>query len=682
MDLLSCLDAELTARSTWMPNIGSLDFLNDPNTSGPYQRQNPDQLTQPNTGPYALRLASKNQVYLEYEYRLCNILHVLERVLPSDAKENMEGRILQELVRMNTLKEVEWSGQRSVRSLHCVEGAVVNTGVSVCLRGHCIAVADYATPEKYFVTRHPENKTLTAIYVTTLAMYVLYHVPRRGAAVLLAGMRSILNSDASLRHLANEVPKDPRTLLAMYGLDPITRSYVCCPSCHSLYPHSVMETKKSKAPAPIDNSEHHSTVASPDGLELAVPAHCTHRQARNGPTCGQALFDSVAIDSGSFTNAVPRLKYEVQDLKQWVGRLLSWPSIEEQVFKAFRKPRKEYMEDMWDAGHLCRILLRKGERFLPGPADETRLAFSFSMDSFNPYHMKEAKQTVSSTAIWLTLLNLPPHLRYRPDNMFLAGIIPGPKKPSLSDTNHSLKLLVEVLLEFFDPGVWYSRTARHGQGCRVRAILVPVVSDMLAARQAGGFASPTATNFCTCCNLKIQDIENIDRSTWPERDVVKQIQLAKRWRDAGSLEEQERLFKNDGVRWSPLLDLPYWNPVLFTAIEPMHLFETGLFQTHLRQVWKIDVSASGGDGSQSAGAMAITRPFDSDMERWYGVIRAAKDAVKLQEQLSGRECARGVLWHICNDHNLRRAGNKGQLARSIVEWVGDFHIDFVGRVKS
>ena len=55
-------------------------------------------------------------------------------------------------------------------------------------------------------------------------------------------------------------------------------------------------------------------------------------------------------------------------------QLLSRPAIEEQLFKAFRRPRKEYMEDMWDAGHLCKILLKAGERFLPGPVDETRLA--------------------------------------------------------------------------------------------------------------------------------------------------------------------------------------------------------------------------------------------------------------------------------------------------------------------
>jgi hypothetical protein len=129
MDLLS-LNAELTARSTWMPNIESLDFVNNPITSGPYQRQTPDQLTQPNTGLYALRLVSKNQVYLEYENRLCNILLTLEWMEHSEEKDHIEDRILRELARINAKKEVEWSGQRSV---HGIKGAVVNTGVSVHL---------------------------------------------------------------------------------------------------------------------------------------------------------------------------------------------------------------------------------------------------------------------------------------------------------------------------------------------------------------------------------------------------------------------------------------------------------------------------------------------------------------------------------------------------------------------
>jgi Transposase family tnp2 len=668
MDIFSLLDAELSARSTWLPNIDSLDFVNDPVDSGPYNYQNqyPNQIRRPNVGPYALTLAPKNHVYLEHETRLCDILDTLESMEATDEKEIMEDRVLQELIRINRLKEVEWSGQRSKRG---VRGAIVNAGMPILLLG--VVVTDNA-PENYFVTRHPKNPTLLAIYLTTLVMYVLYRLPRRGAAVLLAGMRSILNSEVSLRSLASEVPMDPRRLVILYDLDPVTRSYVCCPSCYFLYEYTLAKAKKRKAPVSFDERRHSIEKAKSDMSEdaqliVSVPTHCTHRRVRTDPICGEPLFDTVIVNGKVY--AVPLYKYEAQDMKQWVGRLLSRPTIEEHVFNAFRRPRKEYMEDMWDAGHLCKILLKKGERFLPGPTNETRLAFSFSMDSFNPFHMKEAKQTVSSTAIWLILLNLPPHLRYRPENMFLAGIIPGPRKPSLSDINHSLKLLVDVLLEFFDPGVLYSRTARHQQGCRVRAVLVPVVSDMLAARQASGFASPTATYFCTCCNLKVQDIENLDRHTWPQRDVVEHIKIAKQWRDAETLADQETLFRNCGIRWSPLLDLPYWNPIRFTAIEPMHVFDAGLFQSHCRQVWGIDTSTLGSDGTAPSTTKAIPRPSDSELEKWYEIIRAAQNPERLREQLNGRDCARDTLWHICNDHNLRRAGTKWQLAGAITEWV-------------
>ena len=192
---------------------------------------------------------------------------------------------------------------------------------------------------------------------------------------------------------------------------------------------------------------------------------------------------------------------------------------------------------------------------------------------------------------------------------------------------------------------------------------------MLAARQAGGFASPTATYFCTCCNLKIQDIENIEIHSWPKRDVVKHIKSAMQWRDAESPDEQIAIFKDCGIRWSPLLQLPYWNPILFTAIEPMHVFDAGLFQTHCRQVWGIDTSNPGGDGMA---VKATARPPDVELEKWYEIIRAAQDSGHLRDQLNGRDCARDTLWHICHDHNLRRAGNKFQLATAIAEWVSVF----------
>lgn len=122
-------------------------------------------------------------------------------------------------------------------------------------------------------------------------MCVLYCVPCCSTAILLAGMRSILKSEISLGSLASDILKDPRTLLTMCGLDPITCAYICFPSCYTLYSHAVLMTKKRKAPASFNGSSHDNPVASGDNIgdiQLAAPAYCTHHHVHKGPACGEA----------------------------------------------------------------------------------------------------------------------------------------------------------------------------------------------------------------------------------------------------------------------------------------------------------------------------------------------------------------------------------------------------------
>ena len=64
---------------------------------------------------------------------------MLESMDATDAKDNIEDRVLQELIRINRMKEVEWSGQRSKRG---VKGTIVNTGIPLPLEG--AAVSDNA----------------------------------------------------------------------------------------------------------------------------------------------------------------------------------------------------------------------------------------------------------------------------------------------------------------------------------------------------------------------------------------------------------------------------------------------------------------------------------------------------------------------------------------------------------
>jgi hypothetical protein len=126
-DILSSLDAELSVRSDWLPNVDSLDFVNDPTKWGPYQRTR-THLDQSNIGPHALKTTRKNYFFLEYENRLCNILSILKSMDDTEARDDMEDRVIQELVRIERLKEIEWSGQRSKHGING-PGAIVNTGM-------------------------------------------------------------------------------------------------------------------------------------------------------------------------------------------------------------------------------------------------------------------------------------------------------------------------------------------------------------------------------------------------------------------------------------------------------------------------------------------------------------------------------------------------------------------------
>ncbi|KAA1477402.1 hypothetical protein DENSPDRAFT_755590, partial [Dentipellis sp. KUC8613] len=122
---------------------------------------------------------------------------------------------------------------------------------------------------------------------------------------------------------------------------------------------------------------------------------------------------------------VPILKYEPQDIKHCIGRWLSRPGMEDLLENAFRRAaHPEAMTDCWDAEVLCRILGPDRKPFLPGPKDRLRLVFGISTDSFNPFHLKTAKQSVSSTGIWLFCLNFPLHLRFLDEYVCLAGVVP------------------------------------------------------------------------------------------------------------------------------------------------------------------------------------------------------------------------------------------------------------------
>lgn len=62
-------------------------------------------------------------------------------------------------------------------------------------------------------------------------------------------------------------------------------------------------------------------------------------------------------------------------------------------------------------------------------------------DWFQPFDLS----TYSVGVLYLVILNLPRAIRFKPENILIADVIPGPKEPSLSEINSYLRPLVKEL---------------------------------------------------------------------------------------------------------------------------------------------------------------------------------------------------------------------------------------------
>ena len=465
---------------------------------------------------------------------------------------------------------------------------------------------------------------------------------------MIAGFRSVLaaTSQAQGGGIPTTIPSDPRTIVRHFDLDPRTTTYLQCPACYALYNYTDTDTGRS-IPPPIER--------------------CTFRSTPTSQPCDVPLWTERRVRSHIIR--VPRRKYVHQSLKEWMGRLLAWPGVEDILDRPLERPYTGRLADIWDSPVLRNFHEDEdGTPFFAKHGDEARFAFSLGADSWHPLHNLEAKQLMSATAIFLVLLNFPEDQRYQRKNMYLAGVIPGPGKPSLEQINHVLSLVVKEVLEFWK-GVYFTRTAKFIEGRFSKGALIPLVCDMLAARQIAGLGSVNSKFFCTFCRLAIQDIENLDKSSWPERELYEQLLWAKQWKECSSERDRESLFKLHGVRWSALLDIPYWNPILYPVLDPMHAAYLGLFHTHCRKLLGIDLSVDGGDGTILSTHKSPSRPQDAVLEDWLEIIR--KNPSNLLERLSAKGTPKRVLWHICFDNDLRYAGSKAILAKAITEWVGD-----------
>jgi len=361
---------------------------------------------------------------------------------------------------------------------------------------------------------------------------------------------------------------------------------------------------------------------------------------------------------------VPVREYHYQSMSDYLARLYAREDLQDYLYTdptthQYRRP--DGVWDIWEAPVLRDFLGPDGRTpFIKPPDKEGRLVFSLNMDGFNLYGTKQSGKKVTVGAIYMVCLNLPPAIRYDIENMYLVGVIPGPQAPSLHQINYYLKPLVDELLALWTTGVYLSRTRRCLTGLLVRCAMIPLVCDLPAARQMSGFAPHRAHQFCSVCTLSWDRIHDLNFKEWVPRDHTSHRIAAESWRDAATLAEREGCYRQNGLRWSELLRLPYWDPSRYTVIDSMHAFYLRLFQHHCREVWGMDITVEDGDGITFD--ISANHPTEDEMKRAQETLRSGSKTVLKQLRSA-------VVQELCRSLELGLHGAKPVLVERLLQYV-------------
>ncbi|KAK6984603.1 hypothetical protein R3P38DRAFT_2575750 [Favolaschia claudopus] len=285
------------------------------------------------------------------------------------------------------------------------------------------------------------------ILVLTAWLHLHFHLPHRGCALLLKVLRSIF---VTLRHVPsdNNIPITLTTTFKKLGLNEEFEIRAICNKCRRAYPEN-----------------------SPADL---VCSHCNIPlfKAPSPPTnAGASLLDSTRPRPESKPR--PALQGPYLPLSTQLVEFLSREGNEvacESYLKRKRVPGK--MSDIQD-GEICQSLKAPdGRKFFDTAADrpdpdELRIGLCFGEDGFAFTRTNDAgSHTTGAASFCVTAL--PPHQRqvrlcslsillihhrYRPRNLLLTHLGPGPHEETCDEFQRTMASNVTELLMLYDDGI-------------------------------------------------------------------------------------------------------------------------------------------------------------------------------------------------------------------------------------
>jgi len=342
--------------------------------------------------------------------------------------------------------------------------------------------------------------------------------------------------------------------------------YVICPECSALYTQKECLQK------------------SVSGLISAKP--CNHIEFRNHPfsshrnPCGHKLLKEVITKTGK--KFYPIKSYCYYPLVKSMSSVLSQHNLIDQCEQwRSRNVQDNTLADIYDGRIWKEFMTYKGKPFLSMPYN---LGLMLNCDWFQPFDLS----TYSVGVLYLVILNLPRAIRFKPENVLIAGIIPGPKEPSYGAINSYLRPLVKELNHLWTEGF----SMKHNDKTVVfRAALLATVCDVPATAKLGGFVGHMSKNACWKCSKQFSYNKTLNRVDFsgielgPLRDYSLHKRNGTKAKNSTTPSERSELELESGSRFTELFNLPYYDCNRFAIIDPMHNLLLGTPKRILHREW-------------------------------------------------------------------------------------------------
>ncbi|MBW0488723.1 hypothetical protein O181_028438 [Austropuccinia psidii MF-1] len=243
--------------------------------------------------------------------------------------------------------------------------------------------------------------------------YLRYNMPRSHSCILNPSLNLLIKFSISSLcghpSPAFHIPQDLSTIFEHLQLEPVIESYICCPQCFFL-----------------------------DCLTESVTTNQTHFQHHNEKNhhdcpCTKSLgkliysFEPCTQNTTKMKETfIPKKHGIYQPFKNWLSIFLQCAGI------------------IWVWRHFTCTRNVNDPQFISIPG---ALAFSIYLDWFIAH--QNSTWLASIGPMMLICLNLPPSERLKPENVCVAGIIPGPKEPTSLQFNYLLMPLIQELKELW-----------------------------------------------------------------------------------------------------------------------------------------------------------------------------------------------------------------------------------------